>query len=391
MIELIVDKKEDLKTIAAIENGRLVEIYEENEQSKKARNEGNIYLGIVRDIVPGMQAAFIDIGTDKKSFIHVKDVVPQVDEKIEKKFEGKIKDLVKTGQKILIQVQKDSNDKKGARTSTHIKLTGKYVILMPKTNIVTISQKIENEKEKERLINILKSKLPENTGAIIRTAAENKTSQEINLDLEQLMKKWEKIKSKYEQGGNNPQLLYKSPSIIEKLILDLPEDRIEKLEVNDQKEYEEIKDIIEDAHENIKLEVQQNLLEKYELEKQIEKTKQRKIWLNCGGFITIDPTEALVAIDVNSGKFTGKSTLEETVYKVNYEATIEIAKQLRLRDIGGIIIIDYIDMQKQENKDKIEKLLRESLKQDRAKTQVEGFTNLNLMELTRKHICSHNS
>ena len=391
MIELIVDKKEDLKTIAAIENGRLVEIYEENEQSKKARNEGNIYLGIVRDIVPGMQAAFIDIGTDKKSFIHVKDVVPQVDEKIEKKFEGKIKDLVKTGQKILIQVQKDSNDKKGARTSTHIKLTGKYVILMPKTNIVTISQKIENEKEKERLINILKSKLPENTGAIIRTAAENKTSQEINLDLEQLMKKWEKIKSKYEQGGNNPQLLYKSPSIIEKLILDLPEDRIEKIEVNDQKEYEEIKDIIEDAHENIKLEVQQNLLEKYELEKQIEKTKQRKIWLNCGGFITIDPTEALVAIDVNSGKFTGKSTLEETVYKVNYEATIEIAKQLRLRDIGGIIIIDYIDMQKQENKDKIEKLLSESLKQDRAKTQVEGFTNLNLMELTRKHICSHNS
>ena len=391
MIELIVDKKEDLKTIAAIENGRLVEIYEENEQSKKARNEGTIYLGIVRDIVPGMQAAFIDIGTDKKSFIHVKDVVPQVDEKIEKKFEGKIKDLVKTGQKILIQVQKDSNDKKGARTSTHIKLTGKYVILMPKTNIVTISQKIENEKEKERLINILKSKLPENTGAIIRTAAENKTSQEINLDLEQLMKKWEKIKSKYEQGGNNPQLLYKSPSIIEKLILDLPEDRIEKIEVNDQKEYEEIKDIIEDAHENIKLEVQQNLLEKYELEKQIEKTKQRKIWLNCGGFITIDSTEALVAIDVNSGKFTGKSTLEETVYKVNYEATIEIAKQLRLRDIGGIIIIDYIDMQKQENKDKIEKLLRESLKQDRAKTQVEGFTNLNLMELTRKHICSHNS
>ena len=391
MIELIVDKKEDLKTIAAIENGRLVEIYEENEQSPKARNEGNIYLGIVRDIVPGMQAAFIDIGTDKKSFIHVKDVVPQVDEKIEKKFEGKIKDLVKTGQKILIQVQKDSNDKKGARTSTHIKLTGKYVILMPKTNIVTISQKIENEKEKERLINILKSKLPENTGAIIRTAAENKTSEEINLDLKQLIKKWEKIKSKYEQGGNNPQLLYKSPSIIEKLILDLPEDRIEKIEVNDQKEYEEIKDIIEDAHENIKLEVQQNLLEKYELEKQIEKTKQMKIWLNCGGFITIDPTEALVAIDVNSGKFTGKSTLEETVYKVNYEATIEIAKQLRLRDIGGIIIIDYIDMQKQENKDKIEKLLRESLKQDRAKTQVEGFTKLNLMELTRKHICSHNS
>ena len=134
-----------------------------------------------------------------------------------------------------------------------------------------------------------------------------------------------------------------------------------------------------------------NLIKKYELENQIEKAKQRKVWLNCGGFITIDPTEALVAIDVNSGKYTGKNTLEETVYKVNYEATIEIAKQLRLRDIGGIIIIDYIDMKDIEHKEKIEKLLKETLKQDRAKTQVEGFTKLNLMELTRKHICAHNS
>lgn len=391
MIELIVDKNKDLKIIAAVENGRLVEIYEENEQSQKARNEGNIYLGIVKDIVPGMQAAFVDIGTEKNSFIHVKDVIPQVDEKVEKRVDVKIKDVVKTGQKILIQIQKDSNDKKGARTSTHIKLTGKYVILMPNTNIVTISQKIVDEKERERLLKEVKTKLPENTGAIVRTAAENKKAKELHSDLEQLIGKWEKIKSKFEKSEKEPQLLYKSPSIIEKIILDLPEDKIEKIEVNDKKEYEEIKEMLEGMNEDIKLEMQQNLLEKYELEKQIEKSKQRKIWLNCGGFITIDPTEALVAIDVNSGKFTGKSTLEETVYKVNYEATIEIAKQLRLRDIGGIIIIDYIDMQKQENKDKIENLLKESLKQDRAKTQVEGFTNLNLMELTRKHICSHNS
>ena len=211
-------------------------------------------------------------------------------------------------------------------------------------------------------------------------------------DLEQLINKWQKIKEKFESEDDKPQLLYTSPCILEKLILDMPENKIDKIEVNDKNEYEEIKSMLENLQEeNIKLELRQNLLEKYELEKQIEKSKQRKIWLNCGGFITIDATEALVAIDVNSGKFTGKSTLEDTVYKVNYEATIEIAKQLRLRDIGGIIIIDYIDMQKTENKDKIEKLLRETLKQDRAKTQVEGFTKLNLMELTRKHICSHNS
>lgn len=393
MIELIVNKNKDNKIIAVIENGKLVEIYEENEESQKARNEGNIYSGIVKDIVSGMQAAFVDIGTERNSFIHVKDIIPQVDEKVEKRIDANIKDVAKLNQKILIQIQKDSNDKKGARTSTHIKLTGKYVILMPNTNIVTISQKITDEKEKERLLKIIKSKLPENMGAILRTASEKKTEQELTQDLEQLINKWQKIKSKFDEStADKPQLLYRSPSIIEKIILDMPENKIEKIEVNDSKEYEEIKKILEDLQEkNIKLELKQDLLEKYELEKQIEKSKQRKIWLNCGGFITIDPTEALVAIDVNSGKFTGKNTLEETIYKVNYEATIEIAKQLRLRDIGGIIIIDYIDMQKTENKEKIEKLLIETLKQDRAKTQVEGFTRLNLMELTRKHICSHNS
>ena len=391
MIELIVNKNKDTKIIAAVENGKLVEIYEENEKSQKARNEGNIYLGIVKDIVPGMQAAFVDVGTEKNSFIHVKDLVPQIDEKIQKRVDTKIKDVVKVGQKILIQIQKDSNDKKGARTSTHIKLTGKYVVLMPNTNIVTISQKIENDIEKERLLKIVKEILPENTGAIVRTAAVKKSENVIKEDFEQLLSKWEKIKAQFDKETNKPQLLYKSPSIIEKIILDLPENKIEKIEVNDQEEYEIIKEMLREMNEDIKIEKNKDLLEKYELEKQIDKSKQRKIWLNCGGFITIDQTEALVAIDVNSGKFTGKSTLEETVYKVNYEATVEIAKQLRLRDIGGIIIIDYIDMQKEENKEKIEKLLKESLKQDRAKTQVEGFTKLNLMELTRKHICSHNS
>jgi len=392
MIEILVNKNKDSKTIAVIENGKLVEIYEENEENQKARNEGNIYLGIAKDIIPGMQAAFIDIGTEKNSFIHVKDVVPQIDEKIEKKTLPNIKDVVKTKQKMLVQIQKDSNDKKGARISTHIKLTGKYVILMPNTNIVTISQKLADEKEKERLLKIIKSKLPENTGAIVRTAAEKKNEKELIQDLEQLINKWKKIKAKFESEGTESQLLYKSPCIIEKIILDMPENKIEKIEVNDKQEYNEIKELLEELQEkDIKLEIKQDLLQKYELEKQIEKSKQRKIWLNCGGFITIDATEALVAIDVNSGKFTGKSTLEDTVYKVNYEATIEIAKQLRLRDIGGIIIIDYIDMQKEENKEKIEKLLKETLKQDRAKTQVEGFTRLNLMELTRKHICSHNS
>ena len=391
MIELVVNRKDNTRTITTIENGKLVEIYEENEENQNARNEGNIYAGIVKDIIPGMQAAFIDIGTEKNSFIHVKDIVPQIDEKIEEKKEYKIKDVVKINDKLLVQIQKDSNEKKGARTSTHFKITGKYIILMPNTQIVTISQKIENENEKERLLKIVKDNLPENTGAIIRTAAENKKQEEIIKDIEQLNAKWNDILSKFKKCTNEPQLIYRSPDIIEKIIIDMPEDKIEKIEVNSRKDYEEIKKKIENTKIKLILEENQDLLKKYDLEKQIEKTKQRKIWLDCGGFITIDITEALVAIDVNSGKFTGKTTLEETVYKVNYEATIEIAKQLRLRDIGGIIIIDYIDMLKQENKERIERLLKEALKQDRAKTQVEGFTKLNLMEMTRKHICSHNS
>ena len=390
MIEIIISKKEEVKTIAVVENGKLIEIYEENKENKHERNEGNIYLGIVKDIVPGMQAAFVDIGTEKNSFIHVKDVIPQVDEKIEKRTDAKIKDVIKSGQKILIQIQKDSNDKKGARTSTHIKLTGKYIILLPQTTIVTISQKITETKEKERLIKLVKDNLPEGMGAIVRTIAEKKEDNLIINDIKQLAESWNEIYINFQKCEGKPKLLYRSPNIVEKIILDLPNEKIDSIISNDKEDIENLKKIVSP---NIKLVVEENidLLEKYELEGQIEKTKQRKVWLNCGGFITIDPTEALVAIDVNSGKYTGKTSLEETVYKVNYEATIEIAKQLRLRDIGGIIIIDYIDMKNSEHKEKIEKLLKETLKQDRAKTQVEGFTKLNLMELTRKHICAHNS
>lgn len=390
MIEIIIDKKEDSKIIGVIENGKLIEMYEEEKNNKHERNEGNIYVGIVQNIIPGMQAAFVNIGTQKNSFIHVKDIIPQVDEKIEKTEEPKIKNVVKPKQKVLVQVQKDSNDKKGARTTTHIKLTGKYIILLPQTTIVTISQKIQDETEKNRLIDIVKKNIPENMGAIIRTDATKKSENVIINDLQNLQKQWEKIYKNYEKAECKPQLLYKSPSIVEKIILDLPLEKIESIVVNDKESYNEIKQVI-NSQIDLKIEENVDLINKYELENQIEKSKQRKVWLNCGGFITIDPTEALVAIDVNSGKYTGKSTLEETVYKVNYEATLEIAKQLRLRDIGGIIIIDYIDMKNQEHKEKIKQLLKETLKQDRAKTQVEGFTKLNLMELTRKHICAHNS
>ena len=393
MVEIIIQTNKNGKQIALIENGKLIEYYEEDKEFK--RREGNIYIGIVKDVIAGMQSAFVDIGTEKNSFIHLKDILPKVDETKEKiKEDIEIKKEVKPNQKLLVQVKKDSNEKKGARVSTHINLPSKYIALLPNTDIITISQKIEDEKEQKRLIKIVKENLSEGNGAIIRTSAQNK-EKEIIEDIKKVEKKWNNIlQTSISSELKEPKLLYRSENIVEKMLIDFTEDNNNlQITVNDVKTLKELEDFKNENKEysNLKIEIkeQENILDIYELEKQIEKIKNRKIWLKCGGFITIDKTEALTAIDVNTGKYTGNQNLEQTVYRVNQEATIEIVKQLKLRDIGGIIIIDYIDMKNKDNKDKIEKLLKEELKKDRSKTQVEGFTKLDLMELTRKHICSH--
>ena len=341
-----------------------------------------------------MQAAFVDIGTEKNSFIHLKDVLQKIDETKQKMDSNlKISDVVKKGRKLLVQVKKDSNLQKGARVSTHINLPSKYVVLMPNTDIITVSQKVEDKKEQERLIKLVKENITKGNGAVIRTSAVGK-EQEIIDDIKNIENKWIKINQKFQQTKTEkPILIEKAESIVEKMILDLPEKSIEKITVNDKEEYQKFQDLKKESGyiNETKIELQEgsDVLDKYDIKKQVEKIQNRKIWLKCGGFITIDKTEALTAIDVNTGKYTGNKDMEQTVYKVNEEATIEIAKQLRLRDIGGIVIIDYIDMADEKDKEKIQKLLIEKLNNDRTKTQVEGFTKLDLMEMTRKHICSH--
>ena len=395
MLELIIKRTEQDRKLALIEDGNLLEYYEESENSN--RREGNIYVGIVKDIVKGMQVAFVDVCADKNSLIHVKDLVEKKDEKekeTEKETEKSIDDLVKINQKLLVQIKKDSNDKKGAKISTHINLPGKYIALMPNTNIVTVSQKIEDKKEQERLIKLVKDNISNCNGAIIRTSAEGKEKEVIE-DIKKLEEKWKNIiETSNKVEGKRAQLVYKSEDIVEKMLIDLANKGIDNVFVNDSKDYNQIKNWqeknIEYKDMKIIVKSEENIFDIYELEKQINKLNNRKVWLKCGGFITIDKTEALTAIDVNTGKYTGNKTPEDTIYKVNKEATIEIAKQLRLRDIGGIIIIDYIDMKKEENKKQIQELLQEELKKDRSKTQIEGFTKLDLMEMTRKHICSHN-
>lgn len=393
MFEIIINNKEEEKEILLLENGKLVEYYIDEYNSIR-RKEGNIYIGIVKDIVKGMQSAFVDIGTEKNSFIHLKDILPKVDESKEEINQNiDINNIIKKGEKILVQVKKDSNIQKGARVSTHINLSSRYIALMPNTDIVTISQKIEDKKEQERLIKLVKENLSNGNGAVIRTSAKGK-DQEIIEDIKNIEKKWNKINLAYKNNKENkPKLISKAENIIEKMILDLPEKTIQKIIINDKKDYEKLvkeKEQNNDLKEiKIELKDKEEIMQMYDIQKEVSKLQNRKIWLKCGGFITIDRTEALTAIDVNTGKYTGSKNAEQTIYKVNEEATIEIAKQIRLRDIGGIIIIDYIDMNNIENKTKIQKLLEEKLKKDRTKTQVEGFTKLDLMEMTRKHVCSH--
>ncbi len=393
MLELIIDRENKTKKIALVENGKLIEYYEDD--GNIDRNEDNIYIGTIKDILPGMQSAFIDIGTEKNGFIHLKDILPKVNEKEENpKNDKKIQDVVKVNEKLLVQIKKDSDAHKGARVSTHINLPSRYVVLMPNTNIITISKKIEDIKEQERLMTIVKSNIPENIGAIIRTSAKNQPEEEIKQDINYLINIWKQIQKKYNNGNiKSPALIYKSLDVDEKIILDTFSSGLRKITVNNKIDNNRLNNLktLNEAYKNIEVDLKekQDVLDCYDIKKQVEKMQDRKVWLKCGGFITIDKTEALTAIDVNTGKYTGKKSLEDTVLKVNEEATYEIARQVRLRDIGGIIIVDYIDMNDQKNKEKIEELLKERLKEDRAKTQVEGFTKLDLMEFTRKHICNH--
>ena len=395
MQELLINVEDNRKRILLLENGNLIEQYEE--QPDKERIEGNIYLGIVKDVLPGMQAAFVDIGEEKNTFIHIRDVIKKVSDQPGNKNEDftkyNIKDYLRVGMPILVQVKKDSTNKKGARISTHLSIPGRFAVIMPEEKFVTLSQKIDNKEERDRLKNIISKNLPKNFGAIVRTSAENKTENDIVEDITKTINSYKKIKELFEKekDANNlkPQLVFKSEDIIQKMVTDLMDQDLYRIITNSDEVYKTIEKRLKNENKEIKLEKQNNLLKMYNIEKQLEELGQRKIWLKCGGFITIDKTEALTAIDVNSGKYTGKKDLEETIFTVNKEATIEIARQLRLRDIGGIIIIDYIDMKEENNEKRIIELFEKQLKKDRSKTQIVGFSKLNLLEMTRKHVFSN--
>lgn len=315
MQELLIDKTNDITKILLVENGKLIEKYEE--ELGQERIEGYIYLGIVENILPGMQAAFVNIGKDKNTFIHIRDVIPKVSEETGNKNEDfskyNINDYLKKGMPILVQVKKDSTNKKGARISTHLSMPGRFVVIMPNEKFITISQKIDDLQERDRLKNILKKNLPQNYGAIIRTSAIGKSEDEIVKGIQKVINKYIEVEKEFntekEKNIVVPKLLYKSEDILERIITDLMDQDLSRICTNDDEIYKFVKNKLKEENQEIKVEKQENILNMYDIKEQLEKINDRKIWLRCGGFITIDKTEALTAIDVNSRKIHGQERL----------------------------------------------------------------------------------
>lgn len=368
MKKVIIESLITSQKIAVIKDGKLEELLIESNLKNKLVS--NIYRGIVKKILPGIEACFIDIGFKKMAYLQLK------------------KDHnIKCGQEIMVQVNKEEIGTKAAKLTTEISLAGRYLVYIPSNDRITISNKIEKEKERFRLKNILKDICKDSHGIIIRTEAIGCSKEELEEDLNLLKLEYENILKEYKLGLG-PKLLYKSLDFASKYIKENLNDDIEKIITNDKSKYDEIKSILNQIDKNyikkLYLEENRDIFDLYRIQNQIQNCLDKKVWLKSGGYLIIEKTEALTVIDVNTGRFTGNIKLSETIFKTNIEAAIEIARQLRLRDIGGIIIIDFIDMKNQHYKKEVLKTLNENLQKDKRKSEILGFTKLGLVEVARR-------
>ncbi|NSW90602.1 MAG: Rne/Rng family ribonuclease [Firmicutes bacterium] len=402
--EILVEVLPEETKVAVLENRELVEIY--IERSDQRRMVGNIYRGKVSSVLPGMQAAFVDIGYSKNAFLYVSDAVcnhyynsrynggngeTDEEDEIYTDYRGpNISELLTSGQEITVQVIKGPSGNKGPRITTHITLPGRYLVLLPNADYVGVSRRIENEWERSRLKKIAEKIKPENMGLIIRTVAEGKSEEDFQNDMNFLIRLWETIQQK-EAKGCVPRCIHRDHNLLYRAIRDFFTPNIDKFIINDSEQYVNAIEYVGMISPSLKDRVEcfdksKSLFDYYYIDYRLQKALSRKVWLKCGGYIIIDRTEALTVIDVNTGKYVGADNLENTVLKTNLEAANEIAKQLRLRDIGGIIIIDFIDMNNQMHKKMVIDELKNALKKDRTKTTVIGMTELGLIEMTRKKV-----
>jgi ribonuclease G len=411
--KIIINVSDHETRVALVEDETIAELFIERKGSRD--NTGNIYKGRVQRVLPGMQAAFVDIGLNQAAFIYVDDVRRNDYKDIEDHFscndideeEGiseeqevkvsystnshndNIEDLITEGQEILVQVSKSPIGTKGARITSNVSLPGRFLVLMPTSSHIGISRRIDEDSERQRLKEIV-SELSQNSsmGYIVRTAAEGVQKEKIAYEMGFLKNLWCNIQKKYQTAGT-PSLLHQELNLSLRAVRDLLIQEAEKLVIDSRKDYESVLVFLETFNPSLKESVElyegkEPIFDAFNLEGDISRALKRKVWLKSGGYIVIEHTEALVAIDVNTGRYVGKHNLEETILKTNLEAVKEIAYQIRLRDIGGIIIIDFIDMEKKSNQEKVFSALNEAFTKDRSKTHILPISEMGLIQMTRK-------
>ncbi len=387
--------------VALREDNQLVEVMFDRPDQNRVL--GDIFLGKVEAVLPGIQAAFVDIGTGKAGFLHVSDLIVDDGDDNGNGNGGRrgrrnrklppIQDHLRKGEEILVQVTKEAISTKGPRLTAEISLPGRFLVYMPHSSRVGISRKIEGRDQRSKLRKMAQEILPKNSGGIIvRTVGEEVTKEKLEREFQRLHERWQAIQES-SRAQSAPAAVHREATLISGVIRDLFSDKFEALRVDSKKTYDEITDYVRTVDEELLDMVHlhngpEPLFDKYGVEEEIQKAFRRQVPLKSGGSIVVEPTEALVSIDVNTGRFTGKGKKdpEQTILRTNLEAAREIAKQLRLRDVGGIIVVDFIDMESQENRDKVLRELRSHLGRDRARTKAFEVSNLGLVEMTRQRV-----
>ena len=404
--EMIVSTSPGETWVCIMENGLLYEIFVERAENHVIL--GNIYKGNVSKVLPGMQSAFIDIGLERDAFLYIEDLNESVEnyekilgigeevdethvereEPLREKMKANIDDYLREGQELMVQVTKEPLPGKGSRITSYITLPGRYLVYMPSVEHIGVSRKIEDLGERSRLKEIAADIKPERGGLIVRTVAEGVGEKELREDAAYLCRTWSEIAKRFETAAA-PSIIHREKNIVFKVVRDYFNDDFTRILVDSEEEFREIVNFVNEINPlfaaRVKLyDKKKPLMEEIGITKEIEKALKSRVWLKSGGYIVINQTEALVAIDVNTGKYTGGTRLEETVLKTNLEAVKEIVRQIRLRDLGGILIIDFIDMDEPENREKVFNELENELKRDRAKTKLLKISEFGLIELTRK-------
>jgi ribonuclease E len=392
---MCVHVSEKATQIAVLEGRALIEHYVSHPSDDISQIHGNIYLGKVQNVLPGMEAAFVDIGTPKNAVLYRGDVQydrEDVDGGGPDTRNLRIEQMLRAGQTILCQVTKNPIGAKGARLTQEVSLPGRFVVLIPNSSTYGISKRLPDD-ERKRLRQVLDRVKPAQHGIIVRTAAEGVTSDEIENDVRRLLRQWEQI-DKLAKRSKAPAMLYREPDMAVRVIREEFNQHYRGVIIDDAQLYEQVRDYVGSISPTLADRVeyfdpskeQLPLFERHHVHEQLHRALDPKVWLPSGGSLIIEKTEALTVIDVNTGKNVGKSSLEETVFKNNLEAAVEIARQLRLRDIGGIIVVDFIDMERRDNRDEVVQVFRDALSRDKTRTQVFDISELGLCEMTRKRI-----